>query len=538
MSWASMSEALPALRLQTGRSVQEREILRIAASLEGEPGSAAEQSRREALVWAQRRSGGRLPEDAWSFASFEMLAAGRTSMAVRLVNDEADFWALRAEDPDKSVAGRVWTTEITIGFRIGEPARFGLRLLASSTEAVLDIEPHSPGVVRQIVDTCGLLDREHRLSSVPVVVDSDAAVADLISLIEDPDRRLPVFVASGDERSAEPGEAIIDTAKLAAATVGLAHVFTVPAWRTYELTDVFGRLLSVYHGAVRSYMPGFSILSDPYLHRLFLGDSLKLEGSADRCVTSLRSIAASESVRRVRLGRDVLPFLSVRSAALAAGLEQAQADSAGDAEQLAKARKRIDALEAELAQARETIEIAYQFQEDAEARAETAEKQAGASAYQFQSLLEALKSEGREPSKPVELPMAWSEFGDWCNNALAGRVALSPTAVRQIRSPQCEVVADAARALSWLAEVYRENRINGSGEPDGALGGGLHNTRCGADSFDFDWRGQRLTADWHIKNGGNTRDPLRCLRIYYTWEPNARQVVIAEMPAHRHTGAT
>ena len=44
-------------------------------------------------------------------------------------------------------------------------------------------------------------------------------------------------------------------------------------------------------------------------------------------------------------------------------------------------------------------------------------------------------------------------------------------------------------------------------------------------------------AYWHIKNGG-TRDPRRCLRIYYFWDATTQQVVIADMPAHRVTEAT
>ena len=58
------------------------------------------------------------------------------------------------------------------------------------------------------------------------------------------------------------------------------------------------------------------------------------------------------------------------------------------------------------------------------------------------------------------------------------------------------------------------------------------------DEFRIWWQGQQHTADWHIKNGGNTRDPRRCLRIYYFWEHATQQVVIADMPGYRTSGAT
>jgi hypothetical protein len=56
---------------------------------------------------------------------------------------------------------------------------------------------------------------------------------------------------------------------------------------------------------------------------------------------------------------------------------------------------------------------------------------------------------------------------------------------------------------------------------------------CGEDQFDLYWQGQRYTADWHLKSGGNMRDPVRCL-----WEPNTQQIVVADMPAHRRSSAT
>jgi hypothetical protein len=103
-----------------------------------------------------------------------------------------------------------------------------------------------------------------------------------------------------------------------------------------------------------------------------------------------------------------------------------------------------------------------------------------------------------------------------------------------------EDVELAARCLLWLANDYRDRRMGG-GEGslrDQAVEDGLWNAHCGSDQFDLDWQGGRHTADWHIKNGGNTRDPKRCLRIYYFWDATTQQVIIAEMPAHRRTGAT
>lgn len=122
---------------------------------------------------------------------------------------------------------------------------------------------------------------------------------------------------------------------------------------------------------------------------------------------------------------------------------------------------------------------------------------------------------------------------------LAGRVVLAPAARRMVKDAAFVDVAVAARCLLWLARPCLRARIAGGQPLDGArVAPGIHNARCGGDTFSFDFRGARLVADWHVKTGGNTRAPERCLRIYYGFDPARRQIVVAEMPAHRRTGAS
>ena len=141
------------------------------------------------------------------------------------------------------------------------------------------------------------------------------------------------------------------------------------------------------------------------------------------------------------------------------------------------------------------------------------------------------------PAADPPLPATWTAFPGWCEQYLGGRLALSGRARSSIKKAQYEDVGAAAQCLLWLASAYRRSRLEGAGEgvqgpvPAGA---GFRNERCGGDSFDFQWRGKRVRADWHVKNGGNTRDPSRCLRIYYCWHENGEggQVLVGDMPAH------
>jgi hypothetical protein len=176
----------------------------------------------------------------------------------------------------------------------------------------------------------------------------------------------------------------------------------------------------------------------------------------------------------------------------------------------------------------------------AEARAQSAEAQLNAATFRIQQLLDQIKRRGEVPDEDIQLPQSWTDFDDWCDQNLIGRVVLSPQARNGVRKPIFEQPDVAARCLLWLANHYRDRKIDGG---DGSLRDytiepGIRNAPCGTDEFKVWWQGQSHIADWHIKNGGNTRDPRRCLRIYYFWDPITQQVVVADMPAHRHTGAS
>ena len=120
-----------------------------------------------------------------------------------------------------------------------------------------------------------------------------------------------------------------------------------------------------------------------------------------------------------------------------------------------------------------------------------------------------------------------------------GRVALTGVARRGCKKALFGDVAQAARCLLWLATVCRKRLLDGAGSPrDETVEDSLRNSPCGSDEFTFEWQAQRLSADWHIKTGGNTRAPRDCLRIYYSWDDQTQQIIVADMPAHRRTGAS
>ncbi len=124
-------------------------------------------ARAEILKWARKRSGSSFPPEAMAGRSFEMLAAGRSSTAVESDLPEIHAWALRQEDPDKTVAGRIWTSEAILWRTPERPPRFAARLIVGSAETELEIAPAAPGYIRQLVNTLGLINGGRLLSSKP-----------------------------------------------------------------------------------------------------------------------------------------------------------------------------------------------------------------------------------------------------------------------------------------------------------------------------------------------------------------------------------
>ena len=180
--------------------------------------------------------------------------------------------------------------------------------------------------------------------------------------------------------------------------------------------------------------------------------------------------------------------------------------------------------------------------EQARRRAEAAERERDEARKRAEQLAGLVRSLGGNPDAATPFPTRWDEFAPWCDESLVGRLTLTSTARRELSGAEFEDIGLAAACLNWLAGDYRNGRLRGR---DPALHGrisdledGVYNLPCGGDSFDCSREGRRHRVEWHIKRGANTRDPRRCLRIYYFWDEEARQVVVASMPAHRRTGVT
>jgi hypothetical protein len=272
---------------------------------------------------------------------------------------------------------------------------------------------------------------------------------------------LPLFVLTVPEGSDDAHRPLLDASGLARAALGIGHVAIVPAAFTWALTHRFGRQRSVFGGAVRVYLPGFAEDANPYSHRLVLADHVATPEGAAQCTRWMRSLAATESVLRTRLGTDALAFAAIRNASLQFEQQQLEQEGASDTRKLEAANARIKALEEDLKSANDSESWLAEEHRQAEERAQTAEAQFNAATFRIQQLLTQITQRGETPDANIELPASWKGFDDWCDNHLAGRVVLAPPSRRGVRSPEFEDVQLAARCLLWLANEYRDRRMEG-----------------------------------------------------------------------------
>ncbi|MGN6122278.1 MAG: hypothetical protein ACTHOJ_04900 [Sphingomonas oligoaromativorans] len=521
--------------------VREIEILRIAGQL----GSTNHQSAmRDAidsvLRWAQKRRGPRLPNEAWRGQSFEYLTGGRTCVVVRLEREGSDIWALRADDPDKSVPGRTWTTEVVLGAVPDQAPKLSARLFATTSESQLDIDVAVPGFIRQIISGTGL-NTGYQCHDFAWWLNGRDEVSELLDRLTSDARAIPLIVITTGTAGYNADLLPFDPDELAAAMAGLAHVAVLPEELTWEMSRALGRPLSVFGGGVRVYQPGFSSDDDPYgPHDLIMGRQLEEDGGAFRAVRWLKQKLAHGSVRRVRLGSSVISYSDVRDAAIVQKQTALEATGASSEEKLAAASLRIASLEDQRKSDAEWITELENDNIELKTKADTYEAQANAARLRIQQLEQVLRQKGQATSITEPMPQAWGEIADWCDRNFPGRLVLTSHARREVKSPDFEDIELTGRTLSWLADEYRTARMEGGDAalPDYHLEPGVRNCPCGGDTYETTWKSKKRNVDWHVKNGGSTRDPTRCFRVYYFWDDHGKQVVVDHLPGHQTTGAS
>jgi hypothetical protein len=524
-----------------------RQVVQITAFLCGQdPTSAAEEARHETLRWLHNRAGP-LHAPAWQGESFEHeVAPGHSAFAVSLT-EPAPYWVARLDHPDPTVAGRTWSAEVSVGVS-PQGAQFGIRVSCVSRGDDPEIDLAIPGVVLQVAARPGLQDFGVPLRPEPWLLGSADDVDSLLGLMENPKRTRPVYVISLPDGETDPATAVLDSRALARRCLGIAHIVVLSSPLSFELTDRVGKEHSVFSGAVRSYMPGFVIEDQvPRKHPLALPARIAdWAGGGARAFEDLLVRRAFEySVRRPDLERRLPSFTIVRKLALSR--RAADLEESGDQSQMVAT---LQAQAAELGREVEQWESFARAEMDQRERFQEEADRLQAQNDWMRRELDRLRGElqeitGKRADAPVPLPDNLGKLGEWAHQAVPGRLTILPRAIKAAKQGTYREPDQVFKALLVLANEFRDMKTIGGKDKKAAFEAALREfgLRCeptfsGAgygefgDTYIVDWRGQRKLMDMHIKNGGNTRDPTRCLRVYFFWDDDEQQVVVGSLPGH------
>lgn len=548
--------------------------------------SADHDCRSMVLAWLEESLEDRLPPKALRHRSFSHREATASCRAVRIRSPERDVWALQVErmsDPGRQVA-----VSFTVANVSGQATRIGIEVHDRSAAPAPAVDAYPSGLVAEIAERIPLLRNGRRFVRDPIVLDTEEAMRGFLDNLVDPMRDMSFAVVSVPPE--EPRRDILADQwnALARALAGLAVVWVLPPAMTFRLSDTVGKPLSVFLGAWRFYRPGFNDRSDRTRHPLVLRDRLAA-GRVNATTTRFRRLAAEDRLRFGHGDRDTLGFDAIANEAEAAprgpkGLfafvrnafrrvsaaparrrpPAAGADPSARPDPAPAGRSRRDkaataaaetdtearpgagegarVLRRKLTEALDKARTRGDRHQQAQRRARAAERENGELRKRVEQLSGLVRSLGGDPDAEIPFPVEWNQVAEWCDQSLAGRVSLTGSARREMGAAEFINVGLAARCLSWLGRQYRDGRLRG-GAPDlhgriADIDEGVFNLPCGGDAFECVWNRRRHTVDWHIKSGANTRDPRRCLRIYYFWDEKSRSVVVASMPSHRRNALT
>ena len=559
---ASASRASP----QVSASGTERLWVQVHVAPHAER-SADHECRSIVLDWLQESFEDRLPRRALRHRSFSIREEGASCRAVRVRGAGKDQWALQVER--SSGPGRQVVTSVTVASVLGRSTVIGIEVhdrSVVSSDAVLE---YPSELLAEIAGRVPLLQNGRRFARHPIVLDTEDAMNSFLQMLVDRGRDMPFAVVSVPPE--EPDVEMLEEQwrGLARALAGLAVVWVLPPAMTFRLSDTVGKPLSVFLGAWRFYRPGFNDRADRARHPLVLWNRLTDERGLGLTTRQFQRLAAEERQRFGRGDRETLGFDAIARTAVGAGRGPARlvsflrnriwgaaAGSAGPgrtpreerrgtrgtrgadgAAAATGAAEETPLLQRKLKQARDKAQVRATRYEQAKQRADAAERERDVLRRRAEQLAGLVRSLGGDPDAEIPFPATWDEVAAWCDQSLEGRVSLTGSARRELGGAEFLDVGLAAQCLSWLGYEYRDGRIDG-GDPElhgriSEIDDGVFNLPSGGDSFECTWDGRRHTVDWHIKRGANTRDPRRCLRIYYFWDDDTRRVVVASMPAHR-----
>ena len=491
----------------------------------------------------------KLPPEAAEHRSFEIQDGDRLCECIAV--PERMLWAIRFKFASKD--GTAWYYDIAL-VREDDRLLFGMKIDTAFGADVKALQANLP-----LVDAllgCGLLAQGRPVTANLWQVNTPEDVEELLALLEDPRRSLPVIAVSAVNWKAwrftphAPGY-LVNASYLADRVKGYAIVAQITFRGAYALTDAVGKTWSIFDGACRTYFPKIDFDNGSPAHHPFnLKDKIwfwEYEGErGERGFTSYLINTAHRIASTSRTDWSGLYFVP-DARILAAELEMAHAAHVANAPERELAmRNQIAALQRKLQTEEDENADWLSELEKATEEAEYYKQENIA----LRSRLDALRAHlirqnGESPDKEIPIPDSYKVMGEWVKEHLAGRLVLLPRAERAASKAEYTEVGMVYRALLILANEYRDSRM-GTGTDKAFrdalaqygmdFSGSIDRSRAGqeGDAYYVNYpigTAQRAFLQFHIVRG-TAHENRYCMRIYFFWDDDTNQVVVGWLPSH------
>lgn len=526
-----------------------------------------------AFEWLRRKTPELLPKPTTNKESFRNEQDGQVLEAVALPHK--GLWAIRLIHPDvgmkgiPQVAGRTWTTDIAVALE-EERVVLGVEVFSSTLNQYAQLPAFiRPGIIKLAIESIGLF-QIRPLEGIPWILSPKEDLNELEELLTSPKRTLAVIVVSeeapgnGSFLAEKEPHYTIDAAFLANELKGYAHVVQMPFDLSIEWTKKVGKPWSVYDGAVRTYLPGLDFESHSYFsHPLairssilnFISQEVSITENKDGPQTfqSFLVEKTRKTMPRFSFSWDPLLFcteartleLSEMANGMLGGAECVSCRKV-QSEQIFRLQEQIREIEGK---SREWEELADSFSKELDFQ-----KQQN---YTLRNYADTLRisfrnSTGKVTDEEVTLPDDYESLLEWVEKNLSGRLLLLPRAVRSVKNAFYKDVSLVYKSLLLLAEEYRNMRLGFDtgktffekriSELGVELGGSISNVSAGEyeDRYFVNYptdSSSKRKLDFHLKKG-NTKDDKFCMRIYFFWDEETNQVVVAHLPSHLESRMT
>ena len=491
----------------------------------------------------------KLPSEAAEHRSFEIQDGDRLCECIAV--PERMLWAIRFKFASKD--GTAWYYDLAL-VREDDRLIFGMKIDTAFGADVKALQANLP-LVESLLG-CGLLAQGRPVTANLWQVNTPEDVEELLALLEDPRRSLPVIAVSAVNWKAwrftphAPGY-LVNASYLADRVKGYAVVAQITFRGAYALTDAVGKTWSVFDGACRTYFPKVDFDNGSPAHNPFnLKDKIwfwEYEGErGERGFTSYLIDTVHRVASTSRTDWTGLYFVP-DARILAAELEMAHAAH------LANAPERELAMQNHIAALQRKLQTAEDENADWLGELEKATEEAEYYKQEniaLRSRLDALRAHlirqnGESPDKEIPIPDNYKVMGEWVKEHLAGRLVLLPRAERAASKAEYTEVGMVYRALLILANEYRDSRM-GTGTDKAFrdalaqygmdFSGSIDKCRAGQEGEAYYVNypigtSQRVFLQFHLERG-NRHENRYCMRIYFFWDEDTNQVVVGWLPSH------